>query len=202
MSQENNNTKPLPALFEELEPRLLLSADGFAGLDGLVHAEERELDADGQRPIEAHRTDTHDDEGAAAAPEPRRELVFVDGGIEDHEALVNAFLDAANADRHIEMVVLDPERDGVAQITGALGGYDDLDAVHVLSHGDGTSLRLGSTTLSTSNVDAHAMAISSWAGALDAEADLLLYGCDLASGEQGRALIDSLATHRQRPSWR
>ena len=103
------------------------------------------------------------------------------------------FLAAAGEERQVEVHVLDTARDGVEQIGEVLAGYSDLDAVHVLSHGDDASLQLGDATLDAESLDTYREAISGWSTALDAEADLLLYGCRLAAGEDGRALVESLA---------
>ena len=45
----------------------------------------------------------------------------------------------------IEVVVLDGSRDGIDQITEILAGYQDLDAVHFVSHGTDGTVKLGDT---------------------------------------------------------
>ena len=46
----------------------------------------------------------------------RRELVIVDPGVENYEQLVEDLRSAGAAERGLEVVVLDPNRDGIAQI--------------------------------------------------------------------------------------
>jgi predicted outer membrane repeat protein len=167
-------------LVEELEPRLLFSADlAPVVLDGLQPApEQRVLDAAG--------------EYAHSATTLRRELAIVDSRVDGYQALLDDILAQADGSRRIEVVVLDPARDGIEQIGEALKSRGLLDAVHLLSHGDAGSLQLGSTTLDAVSLDARANDIAAWGLALNADADLLLYGCKVADGAKGEIFLDTL----------
>jgi len=48
------------------------------------------------------------------------EIAFIDGSIADRDRLLADFMRATGPDRAIEIVVLDPARDGIAQIGEAL----------------------------------------------------------------------------------
>ena len=72
--------------------------------------------------------------------EVRRELVFVDTSAEDYEQLLEDLLSNADPTREIYVEWLDSSRDGIEQISQVLNNYDNLDAIHVVSHGtDGAS---------------------------------------------------------------
>ena len=45
----------------------------------------------------------------------RREIVFVDPGVDDSEALLADLRSAGAGERSLEVVLLDSERDGIAQ---------------------------------------------------------------------------------------
>jgi len=178
------------AELEPLEPRLLLSADlPVVAPDAVlppVHApvEASEV-ADSLRDTQTTTTEQH-----ARA----REVVFVDGGVEGHEALVDEVLARRGDGGAVSIVVLDPAREGVAQIGEVLAAYDhELDAVHVLAHGSERGLRLGATWLDGGTLAARADAVAGWGGALADGADLLLYGCNLAGSAEGLALVDAVA---------
>ena len=47
----------------------------------------------------------------------------------------------------MQTVLIDASRDGVAQISQALAGQHDIDAIHIISHGADGILELGSTML-------------------------------------------------------
>ncbi|MBW3543568.1 MAG: DUF4347 domain-containing protein, partial [Planctomycetes bacterium] len=122
----------------------------------------------------------------------RHELVFLDTGAGDYEQLLADLTANDDPARQIDVVLLDATRDGVEQITQALAFYDDLDAVHVVSHGTGSAVKLGGTWLGLSNLDGYVGDIAGWQGALASGADLLFYGCDLASTADGRDLMDAI----------
>jgi len=98
--------------------------------------------------------------------------------------------------RRIDVVLLSQERDGIAQVTEALAEFagDELDAVHFVTHGTDRAIKLGSTWLDVAAFNDNLALIESWSFALGDDADLLFYGCDLASTEAGRSLLDGIAT--------
>src|SRR5712691_9627068 len=124
----------------------------------------------------------------------RHELVIVDAGVEHESQLLHALRNLNDPNRQIEIVVLSPNKDGIDQISQVLATHHDLDAVHVLSHGTDGALKLGATWLHSENLGTYAGEIAQWHHALSSDADLLLYGCDLAKSENGRTLLDALHT--------
>ena len=121
------------------------------------------------------------------------EIAFIDGAIADRERLLADFMRATGPDRAIEIVVLDPARDGIAQIGEALAARKGLTAVHVLSHGRDGAIDLGATTLDAAALAGRADAIAAWAGAFAADGDLLLFGCDVADTVRGEGFLGELA---------
>ncbi|WP_165440767.1 DUF4347 domain-containing protein, partial [Rubripirellula amarantea] len=118
------------------------------------------------------------------------EIVIVDSSIPDLDQLLD---DLSQSDRDFEVFVLDDSRDGVDQITEILESRTDVESVHVVSHSQNGAVKLGSVWLSEANLDGYAGQLTMWQSALTSESDLLFYGCDLASGPEGQALIESLA---------
>ncbi|MCP4890224.1 MAG: DUF4347 domain-containing protein, partial [Planctomycetaceae bacterium] len=78
-----------------------------------------------------------------------------------------------------------PDPDGVEQITRTLSNLSNVDAVHVLSHGDGSGIQPGNSYLDADATLGYAGDLASWADAFKREADLLIYGCELASTTDG-----------------
>ncbi|MCS7469204.1 DUF4347 domain-containing protein [Stieleria sp. ICT_E10.1] len=122
----------------------------------------------------------------------RLQLVFVDAGVEDHQQLIDD-LRASNDAADLEIYLLDGSRDGVEQISEILSGYEDVDAIHLLSHGNDAKLRLGNSTLDGGNLAGYAGDFAHWQASLTDEADLLLYGCELAETDSGVAMLEALA---------
>lgn len=122
------------------------------------------------------------------------ELVFVDASISDFDRMIEDLQRESLLDdsRELEIIVLDSERDGIAQITATLLQYDGVDGMHVVSHGDDGHVKLGATTLSLANVDTYQTAITAWQHSLKVKADVLFYGCNLAATEEGRDLMTQI----------
>jgi len=177
---------PRKLMLEQLEPRLLLSADGL----GIAP----ELALPGEKPVAAALTaPSQTTEIGVAGITSTYELVFVDPRVPDAQQLLAALMGDADASRHFEIITLDTQRDGIVQVSAALKSRMQLDAVHFITHGSHGTIQLGGTLLDAKALAANQDLVSAWSGALKDEADLLFYGCDLASTARGRALVDWIA---------
>ena len=125
---------------------------------------------------------------APTAGTPLQEIAFVDASLPDVQQLI------AGLDRSVEIVLIDANRDGMAQIAQALAGRTQVDAVHLLSHGSPGEVRLGTALLTTTSIAGdYADELATIKSALSDRADLLIYGCDAAEGMAGMALVQALA---------
>lgn len=115
-------------------------------------------------------------------------LVFIDATLSDLEQITSS------VSPDTEIVLLDPAEDGVTQISEALAGRSNLDGIHIVSHGASGLLKLGSSMVTSDNLASYADQIAGWSSALSDEADILLYGCDVAAGDPGASFIQQLAS--------
>ncbi|MFK7738047.1 MAG: DUF4347 domain-containing protein, partial [Pirellulaceae bacterium] len=122
----------------------------------------------------------------------QREIFFIDESVDNFDELVDDLLAINDPNRTVEIVILTSDRDGIDQITDVLGGMHDVDAIHIVSHGSAGQVQLGNSVLSNESIAGYAGQLAQWASALDSGADLLFYGCDLASGD-GETLVESIA---------
>ncbi|MBD2005175.1 MULTISPECIES: DUF4347 domain-containing protein [Cyanophyceae] len=116
-----------------------------------------------------------------------KQIVFIDATVADKESLV------AGVKPGTEVIILDSTRDGVAQITEVLANRSDIASVHIVSHGAEGSLQLGASAVNSDNLQAYSNSLQQWTSALTADADILLYGCDVASGGSGEAFVQQLS---------
>ncbi len=123
----------------------------------------------------------------------RTEIAFVDSQVTGYQQLLDDLQSQSSPDRHIEVVLVDANRDGIRQISDYLAGRRDVSAVHVLSHGEDGGVELGGVWLNADALTVRASEIAQWQNALTQDADILLYGCDVAADAQGRAFIDRLS---------
>ncbi|MEG3435932.1 DUF4347 domain-containing protein [Pannus brasiliensis CCIBt3594] len=115
-------------------------------------------------------------------------LVFLSPTVKDP----NDLLSAVSPDSKV--FTLDSGRDSVEQISEILAKYHDISSVNILSHGEPGTLDLGATRLNTENLGRYRDSIAGWSKSLTDSADILLYGCNIASGEPGPAFANALAT--------
>ncbi|MCZ4312787.1 DUF4347 domain-containing protein [Comamonadaceae bacterium G21597-S1] len=171
---------PLRPVCETMEERILHSAD-LAPL--LVSDMGNGLAL--QQPVQQ-----------ASANEPLErgnEIAFVDLSVPDADTLLADLRAQQAAGRALEIVTIAADEDGLELIGRTLAGRSDIGAVHVLAHGSDGVMQLGNTRLDAEALLARADTIAGWSGALTADADLLLYGCDFAQTGVGQQLVRDLA---------
>ncbi|NWF44027.1 DUF4347 domain-containing protein, partial [Hydrogenophaga sp. D2P1] len=148
---------------------------------------EAAIDDSLEAPVAEEPLDGVTETEMAEAVEPERtEIIFVDSIAEG----VTEYLDTHPG----EVYVLDPDRDGVEQIAEILRDREGVDAIHIVSHGTDGQLFLGSGTLNTGTLaNAYGDEMDVIAAALSDDADILIYGCDVASTEAGVELMQGLS---------
>ncbi|WP_462324346.1 DUF4347 domain-containing protein, partial [Desulfoplanes sp.] len=201
--KENQHTETTPLvaskLLMPLEPRFLYDAAGLAvGIEGLDQADQDHDQVDSLADDHANTSDNihhlaqENDhlvltDLAPPAVEQADELVFVDPSVKDYQSLV------ANISSDARVIVLDPTRDGLTQVSEFLAQNGETSAIHILSHGDAHTLNLAGTTLTPDNLADYQQTLSDWQANLGLEADILIYGCDIAADEAGQNMIAEIA---------
>ena len=176
-----------------LEPRMLfdgalgidLGAKATAALQGDATAPAADATAPAAVPQETKSQEqaqkTLERLDLQAQVSGRTELVFVDTSVEGYQDLI------VDVNPNASIVLLDSARDGIEQITEALSQHQNVDAIHIVSHGDTGRLRLGSGVLDAETMRAdYAQQLAQIGRHLSADADILVYGCDFGKGEAGR----------------
>ncbi|MEG5041164.1 MULTISPECIES: DUF4347 domain-containing protein [unclassified Microcoleus] len=108
-------------------------------------------------------------------------IVFIDAGVENADLLIEGVIPTT------EVFVLDGTADGIEQISQVLQQRQNIDAVHIISHGSPGCLYLGNSQLSLDNLIHYAPPLQKWN-----VANLLLYGCNVAAGDAGEEFITKL----------
>ncbi|GGO81520.1 hypothetical protein GCM10011348_20750 [Marinobacterium nitratireducens] len=164
-----------------LEPRMMF--------DGAVAATTAETLVDTQNAA-PDNTSTPDADAAPATAtiDNRQEVVFVDSQVRDYQQLL------AQLPQNAEVVVFDAGDDGLQVIADTLGGRHDIDAIHVLSHGDMGQLQLGSDWLDSSEITARSDLLTAIGQSLGKDGDILLYGCSVGADGAGFDFVRSLAS--------
>ena len=122
----------------------------------------------------------------------RREFVFVDEGVSDADVLLSE-MSAIRPGIERTVIRIHSDENGLAQIAEALKGHVDIDAIHILSHGDQAQLNLGSSSITRESLSEHSDDFQAIRNSLADDADLLIYGCNFGGGEAGARALRQLA---------
>lgn len=113
-------------------------------------------------------------------------LVFIDPTIADYQSLISKV-------KTSNVILLDSSRDGIEQITEALANKRNVTDIHLISHGQAGSVQLGSTNLNTNTLSSYTNELQNWSNSLTPDGDILFYGCNVASSEEGTNLLQRIA---------
>jgi len=129
---------------------------------------------------------------SADNPQSFKELVFIDSRTPDYQAMVDD-LSANHPDTEFELIIIDSDEDGIDKISSTLANVDPVTAIHIISHGSGGAVQLGSVILNDNLINERGEELLEWSDELTDDADILIYGCNLAATDEGVSLIDNIA---------
>ena len=184
MSRKNSGLRSA-SMALALEPRLLFDGAGAVAVADSFDAGQGAY----VEPPDSDHTPAADARPSEALEQgPGSEtLLIIDARVADHQSLL------ADLPGNVTVRVIGVEESGIAVISEALAEGGDFDAVHIVSHGSAGALSLGSDAIRNDTLAGQSEALQGWAQHLAADADILLYGCDIAQGEAGQALVTELA---------
>src|SRR4028119_888995 len=87
-------------------------------------------------------------------------LVFIDSKVEDYQSLISG------VSQNAEVIILDETLGGIEQITERLATKQNIEAIHIISHGSPGAVHLGANTLNSSNIESFAPGLKQWRKAL------------------------------------
>ena len=116
-----------------------------------------------------------------------KEIAFVDSQLSNYQSLIDGF------DENVLVFLLDGSENGLNQITQTLENYQNLDAIHLLSHGVAGGVQLGDFLLTQDNLGTYQNQLQAWGNAFTADGDLLFYGCNVAEGTIGQEFLQDVS---------
>ena len=175
---------------ETLETRVLFSADSpLAALADMPPAAPQESRV--ETLVSSSDAAVAQSGDASVVATALHEMVIIDAGVPDLDALLADFQN--RGDNAPSVFVLVAGEDPLIRIGEILAGKQGLEAVHLISHGEHGALELGGQRITVLDLLARAGEIAAWRDAFAEDADLLLYGCDVAGSADGRIFVDTLA---------
>jgi filamentous hemagglutinin family protein len=116
-------------------------------------------------------------------------FVFIDSTVKDYQTLLNG------ANGGSSVTVINPDQYGIAQVTATLASVTGANSLHIVSEGDVGNFWLGKDFVSTENIAKYANDLQAWKTSLSPAANILLYACNLANGENGAALVQAVKNY-------
>jgi filamentous hemagglutinin family protein len=116
-------------------------------------------------------------------------FVFIDSTVKNYQTL----LDGTNGGSSV--TVINPDQYGIAQVTATLASVTGANSLHIVSEGNVGNFWLGKDFVSTENIAKYANDLQAWKTSLSPAANILLYACNLASGENGVALVQAVKNY-------
>ncbi|OSQ46510.1 DUF4347 domain-containing protein, partial [Thalassospira sp. MCCC 1A01428] len=114
------------------------------------------------------------------------EVALIDTSIAGYETLAAGFSG--------DVTVITFQSDGtLTQIADLLSSYGQFDAVHLVSHGSVGAIILGDQIIDVDNLSSQSGALADIGAHLTDAGDILLYGCNVGSDQQGMAFVDAMA---------
>ncbi|MDP2681000.1 MAG: Ig-like domain-containing protein, partial [Rhodoferax sp.] len=170
-----------------LEPRVMFDAAGaMAASDHMLNADLDVSQGDGTTPDNAPALRASEaDTPAAPAPDT---LLIIDARVSNYQGLLT------DLPGTVQVRVIQVGESGLNAITAALQGSSGLRSIQIISHGSSGNVTLGSDALNSATLSSHSAQVQAWGSHLSADADILLFGCDVAAGPGGSTLLTQLAT--------
>ena len=119
----------------------------------------------------------------------QQDLYVIDQSLPD----ISTLLESLPTDASV-LFISDSES-GVSAVSNFLASKDDVGSLHIVTHANADgSLQLGRDTLTQDSIqNTFSQFISEWSNALSEDADLLLYGCNLAESQDGIETLNALS---------
>ena len=123
---------------------------------------------------------------------PATELIFIDYRTPDVQTLLDDIEHNSTEEVTFEVVLIDSDTNGIDLITSTVEKFDNIAAIHIVSHGTDGSVRLGAQVLSNDTLEEHSQSIGQWQQYLAHDADILIYGCEVAETHEGQLFVDQI----------
>ncbi|BFT32231.1 hypothetical protein D210916BOD24_34070 [Alteromonas sp. D210916BOD_24] len=114
-------------------------------------------------------------------------LVIVDADVTDSQIL------AQGLETGFDIVRLNRQQPGIEQLVSILAGYQNLNSIHIVSHGEEGAILLGGERIDAAFLEQDARFAQALQQASAEGADLAIYGCDVAFGDKGEQFLEILA---------
>jgi len=194
-----------------LEPRIMLDGAAPAVLVDVM---------DTQHTFAANADVNHNSEHFAVAPlvtstaeeSLRHEVVIIDSSVEGYDLLLADLIGESGQifwqtsesgiesfvveqhDRAVSIYAISDGHNGLYHISNILESYTQVDAVHILTHGNSDGILINDHQVDLAALEADSAAITTWSNSLSDDGDILLYGCYVGANGANIGFIQTLSS--------
>jgi hypothetical protein len=161
----------------------------FSALIALQRAQHNQLPSDDLISFEPAVLEAQPAALEIIASTPIRELLIIDDAVPNKEAFYRSIKPGVAIARIASSAA------GIHQLTSILSQHKNLAAVHIISHAEKGVLLLGNSRISAESFKADIKAFAAMNNAMQENADLLLYGCDLAATAAGEDILSVITNN-------
>ncbi|MFM7564876.1 MAG: DUF4347 domain-containing protein, partial [Planctomycetota bacterium] len=104
------------------------------------------------------------------------ELIAIDTRLLNQESLLDNLMALDDGSKSIEVIVIDPETNGINLLSERLKNTRNVGAVHLIALQDASGTHLGQSDLGPDAISGLSPTLTLWRQALDPDASVLLYG--------------------------
>ncbi|BAK74308.1 DUF4347 domain-containing protein [Arcobacter sp. L] len=126
----------------------------------------------------------HEAQAVQGFEKSRKEVAFVDVTVKDYQTLVDGVGEG------VETYLVS----SLDEIKSILENETNIDAIHILSHGETGEITVGNDVLNKDTLQNFDAVLQSMKTSLTENGDILLYGCNVANDGSGEEFITELAT--------
>ena len=188
---KNNKFKKL--FIEPLEQRIMLDGAGASTFLDLIdernqqqvktNSSNKEIYKEGDKTSDIPFTNVARDK----VRNDRKNIVFIDSAVQDYEVIINSFKE------NTEFYLINTTEDGFKKINETLKDRENIDALHLIGHGSAGEILFGNAFLNNETIDSYQSTLASIGQSLTTSGDILFYGCNVASTDQGELLIKKIS---------
>ncbi len=193
MDKKNKNIRSQKIFIEPLEQRIMLDGAGASTfLDLIDERNQQEIKKNSKnKDIYKEGTQTNTEipftTAAREVRNDRKNIVFIDSQVKDYREITKSFRE------NTEVYLINSNEDGFKRIDEILQDRENINALHLIGHGSAGQILFGNAFLNNDTIDNYKSTLSSIGQSLTDTGDILFYGCNVASTDQGQLLIKKIS---------
>jgi VCBS repeat-containing protein len=172
---------------EALEQRIMLDGAGASTFLDLIDDSNQQEIKKNSKIIDTTKDNNEVPFANVARDQSRKSVVFIDSAVADYETIINSFKE------NTEFYLINSNEDGFKKIDEILNDRKDIDALHIIGHGSAGQILFGNAFLNNDTITNYQATLASIGQSLTTSGDILFYGCNVASTEQGEILIKKIS---------